>query len=374
MSGTEATAGGAEGAKEKAAAAGVRLCRSPRFSDAVTVVVVNWNGRLVLEKCLDSLKRQTFPCFSVTVVDNGSTDGSAAFIRRRYPGVDLIALEENVGFAKANNIALQAVRTPYAALLNNDAQASPGWLEALVAALKRRPAAWAAASRMVFADRPDTIDRAGDAYTIEGAGLLRGRGAPAADYGAEEWVFGPCAGAALYRMKVLEEIGGFDEAFFLLYEDLDLSFRAQLKGYRCIYVPDAVVYHHASYTIGRDSSTSVYYGHRNLEWVYIKNMPSSLLLKTLPFHLLYDVAALAYFLAAGRGKAYLAAKRDALLGLGGMLAKRRAIQKSGTPGATLLSDHLTKDVLRQRLWVRRMRSRRPGRLGPGASARGEERL
>jgi GT2 family glycosyltransferase len=139
-------------------------------------------------------------------------------------------------------------------------------------------------------------------------------------------VFGACAAAALYRMAMLRDIGFFDEDFFLLYEDVDLSFRAQLKGYRCLYVPEAVVYHKGSGSVVHDSPLSVYYGHRNLEWVYIQNMPSRLLLRTILPHILYDIAALSYFVVSGRGKDFFRAKKDALRGLKRALKKRQRIQ------------------------------------------------
>jgi GT2 family glycosyltransferase len=131
--------------------------------------------------------------------------------------------------------------------------------ESLIGALESCPEAGFAASKMLYYDNPEIIDRAGDSYTRAGAG---------------EWIFGACAGAALYRTRMLRDTGIFDEDFFLLYEDVDLSFKAQLKGYKCLYVPEAIVHHKASSSIIYDSPTSVYYGHRNLEWVYIKNMPA----------------------------------------------------------------------------------------------------
>ena len=235
------------------------------MSEQVHIIIVNWNGREFLEDCLQSLRAQTYRSFSVTLVDNGSTDDSPAFVSVRFPEVRLIALRENLGFAAANNRALADVTAPYAALLNNDATADPGWLKALVEALEEAKEAGFAASRMLSFDRPDVIDRCGDGYSRAGAALLRGRGEPAGRHSRRERVFGACAGAALYRTSMLKDIGFFDEDFFLLYEDVDLSFRAQLKGYQCLYVPEAVVYHRGSASLVHDSPVSVYYGHRNLE-------------------------------------------------------------------------------------------------------------
>jgi GT2 family glycosyltransferase len=296
------------------------------MSERVRIIVVNWNGREFLESCLRSLREQTYRSFSVTLVDNGSTDGSLEMVSGCFPEVQVIALGDNRGFAAANNIALKAMTTPYIALLNNDAAADPGWLAVLVEAMEETEDAGFAASRMLYSDRPEVIDRCGDGYTRAGAGLLRGRGEPAGHYSRREWVFGACAGAAIYRASMLKDIGFFDEDFFLLYEDVDLSFRAQMKGYKCLYVPEAIVYHRGSGSLVHDSSASVYYGHRNLEWVYIKNMPARLILRTIFPHILYDLAALGYFMVNGRGMDYLKAKRDALKGFQGALKKRRRIQ------------------------------------------------
>ncbi len=300
------------------------------MSEQVHIIIVNWNGREFLEDCLQSLRAQTYRSFSVTLVDNGSTDDSPAFVSVRFPEVRLIALRENLGFAAANNRALADMTAPYAALLNNDATADPGWLKALVEALEEAKEAGFAASRMLSFDRPDVIDRCGDGYSRAGAALLRGRGEPAGRHSRRERVFGACAGAALYRTSMLKDIGFFDEDFFLLYEDVDLSFRAQLKGYQCLYVPEAVVYHKGSASLVHDSPVSVYYGHRNLEWVYIQNMPARLIPRTILPHLLYNLSALGYFLLHGRGVDYLRAKRDALRGFSGALQKRNRVQSGRT--------------------------------------------
>ena len=143
-----------------------------------------------------------------------------------------------------------------------------------------------------------------------------------------EKIFGACAGAAIYRKEMLDQIGLFDEDFFLINEDVDLSFRAQLAGYQCLYVPEAVVRHKASQTIGRDSDISVYYGHRNLEWVYLKNMPAPLIAVTLIPHLIYIFLSGVYFLSNGKGNVYLRAKKDAFKMFRKMMVKRRLIQQN----------------------------------------------
>ncbi len=195
-------------------------------------------------------------------------------------------------------------------------------------ALEKHLEAGFAASKMLFYDNPEVIDRAGDIYTTAATALLRGRGAPSKEFNRRERVFGACAGAALYRTKMLDDIGLFDEDFFLLYEDVDLSFRAQLAGYKCIYVPDAVVYHHTGSSIGDDSPISVYYSHRNLEWVYIQNMPAGLFKRTIIPHMIYVLASFVFFMVKGRGGDFLRAKRDAFKGIKRALHKRRKVQSA----------------------------------------------
>lgn len=290
------------------------------------VIVVNWNGRKHLDECLRALAGQDLRDFRVIVVDNGSADGSVDLVKHRHPGVDLIALNRNTGFCHGNNVALETVREPYVALLNNDAVPQASWLSALVGALEKNGEAGFAASLMLSYHCPGIIDRAGDGYTAAGVPNLRKRGRPAAEAGEAAWVFGASAGAALYRTDMLKRVGLFDEDFFLLQEDVDLSFRAQLMGYRCLYVPGARVYHHGSSSIVHDSPLSIYYGHRNLEWVYVKNMPDRLLARTALLHGLYDGLSFLFFSAGRRGGVFLRAKRDAARGLKRMMDKRKSIQ------------------------------------------------
>ena len=322
--------------------------------DNVSIIIVNWNGKKYLSECLDGLRQQIYQPQHITLIDNCSSDGSVDFVVRNYPEVNTISLPKNLGFSTANNIVLRDTQTEYVGLLNNDVVAHPLWLKNLLDALKTHPVAGFAASKMVFYDHPEIIDRAGDGYTKAGTGLLRGRGKPEYSYNRKEWVFGACAGASLYRTCMLDDIGLFDEDFFLLFEDVDLSFRAQLRGYKCLYVPEAIVYHRASSSIVYDSPLSVYYGHRNLEWVYIKNMPSGMIVKTIFPHLIYDIAAFLYFSINGRIKHFIKSKWDALKGIKKMFKKRRKIQKNKKVDDCYIWDLLEKELflprLKRRLW------------------------
>lgn len=292
----------------------------------VTVIIVNWNGAHLLQGCLDSLRCQSFQDFSIVVVDNGSDDGSLELLNACYPDVHLMILKKNRGFAKAVNMALNRVHSRYFVLLNNDVELPPDWLVNLVNALESHSEAGSATSKMLEYAHPDIIDRAGDSYTRAGAGFLRGRGMASGQLDTAGWVFGACGGASIYRRAMIDEIGGFDPDFFLIYEDVDLSFRGQLRGYKCFYEPRAVAYHKVSRSIGYDSGVSVYYGHRNLEWVYLKNMPKGLWLKTFAPHLVYNILSLLFFAYKGLAIPYIHAKRDALRARHKMLEKRRLIQ------------------------------------------------
>lgn len=322
----------------------------------ISVIIVNWNGKHFLADCFNSLRKQIYTAFSVILVDNGSVDDSADFVAQNYPEVHLIRLKSNLGFCAANNIAIQSTNTPCIALLNNDTIAHPMWLKNLYEGLVSNPQAGFAASRMLFYDNPGIIDRAGDGYTTAATGLLRGRNQPASHFSTPEYIFGACAGAALYRVEMLRDIGLFDEDFYLVYEDVDLSFRAQLKGYTCIYVPDAIVYHKASGSIGYNSSTSVYFSQRNMEWVYVKNMPTKLFSRTLLKHFLYNISAFFYFTAIGKSLEFVRAKRDAFKKIRKMMQKRKEIQGKKTVNNLYLSQLFHNEALISRL---KSKMRRP---------------
>lgn len=318
----------------------------------VSIIIVNWNGKKHLSECLNGLRQQIYKPQYIALADNGSSDGSIEFVAQNYPEVNIIPFTKNLGFSLANNIVFKTIKTEFVALLNNDAVAHPLWLKNLVNALRAYPEAGFVASKMVFYDHPEIIDRAGDGYTIAGTGILRGRGMHENSYNRQEWIFGACAGAALYRTCMLGDIGLFDEDFFLLFEDVDLSFRAQLRGYKCLYVPEAIVYHKASSSIDYDSPLSVYYSHRNLEWVYIKNVPSRVFFKTILFHLFYDLVAFLYFSINGKMKYFIKAKRDALKDIKKMLKKRRRIQNNKK-----VDDNYIWSLLEEELLIPRLRRR-----------------
>lgn len=315
----------------------------------VSVVVVSWNRWPLLEKCLLSLARQSFSEAEVIVVDNGSRDGSVHLVRARFPSAHILALPDNVGFSRANNLGIRHARGEYVALLNNDAEAVPDWLSELVAALEADPDVGFCASKIVLYAEPRLADACGDFYTIEGVPGKTGHLEPADRYNKPREVFAACAGAAIYRRALLEKVGGFDEDFFIIYEDTDLSFRARLLGYRCMYVPTAVVYHRLSATIGPQSDIAVYHAQRNMELVFFKNMPTPLLLKYLPLHFTTDLLLFIRYLFHRQARSFLKAKLHAMAMMPRTLVKRRQVQKSRRVSAAEIDRLLVRGYLWRKL-------------------------
>ena len=297
----------------------------------VSVIIVNWNGQHFLERCLIALMSQTVQPHEIFLVDNASSDNSLE-IARRFPAVRLLVQNLNTGFARGNNLAIQAtsVESEWIALLNPDAFADPRWLEALLVAAESNPEFDLFDSKLVKAADPTMLDGIGDAYHLSGLVWRMGHGEPVLTFtDNEREVFSPCAAAALYRRRALSEVGGFDEDYFCYGEDVDLGFRLRLAGYRCLYVPQSVAHHVGSGTTGgQHSDFSTYYGHRNLVWTFVKDMPGLLFWSLLPLHVLLNLVSIGWFAMRGRGNIILRAKRDALLGLPKMWRKRQHIQKT----------------------------------------------
>ena len=298
------------------------------MSPRITVVIPNWNGERFLDLCLTSLRHQSFRDFETILVDNASTDSSVAFVERNFPEVRVLSLETNWGFSAAN-LGMRASTAEYVVLLNNDTEQDPGWLEALVRAVEDHPEAGLFATKLVdFYDRR-VLDGAGDAMRLSGLPYRLGHGErDRGQFGRAGYVFGACAAAALYRRNVLDEIGLFDEDFVSYCEDGDLSFRAQLAGYRCLYVPDAVVYHMGSAsTGGKRSATATRLGTRNSLSLLVKNLPLSVIPHILPFFVVGQLARLLTAAATGSLGAHLEGLAGAGRHLPLMLEKRREIQK-----------------------------------------------
>jgi GT2 family glycosyltransferase len=299
----------------------------------IDIIIPNYNGMQLLPVCLDALRRQTRHDFQITVVDDASTDESTALIRQRYPEVYLIELRHNSGLAKAINHAITQTRAEYVVLLNNDTEADEHWLAELVGALEQHPEYAFAASKLRLFDRRDVLHSAGDGYRIDGVPFNRGVWeVDHGQYDRSAEVFGPCAGAAAYRRSALETIAingrVFDEDLFMYCEDVDLNIRAQLAGYRTIFVPTAIVYHKLSATGG--GLLASYYCGRNFILVWSKNMPTTAITRYFfaflkqQLHITFD--ALRHIRGAAaraRLRGQLAAIRD----LPRFIAKRRLIRQ-----------------------------------------------
>jgi GT2 family glycosyltransferase len=297
----------------------------------VAVAIVNANSGEHLPRALEALGRQTLPPHRTIVVDNASTDGSADLVEQRFPAVEVVRLDENVGFAAANNLAAhRADDAEWLALLNPDAFPEPTWLEELLAAATAQPEYSFFASRIVMAAEPDLLDSTGDVVHVSGVAWQRDHGDAAAGERPAGEVFSASAAAALYERDSFLEAGGFDERFFCYYEDTDLALRLRLAGRRCWYVPTAVVRHVGSASAGRDSDFLLYHTHRNIVWTYAKNMPSPYVWLYLPEHLLINALTLGAFALQGRFRVGLRAKADAVRGLRDVLRDRAAIQGSRT--------------------------------------------
>lgn len=308
----------------------------------VSVIIVNWNGEALLRECLESLRRQTYRHFEVILVDNASTDGSVEFIQQQFPEAKLIRLEQNRGFAGGNIEGLRVAKGDYIALLNNDAVVEASWLAELVAVMNADSRVGICASKLVNYFDPEQIDCAGDGCATSGHGYKRGNGLAAGLYQTQEYVFGACAGAVLYRRAMIDDIGFLDPDFFIQCEDTDLNFRAKLMEWKCVYVPTAVALHRVSTTIGKLDGLAVYYSARNEEYVWIKNMPAPLMLRYLHHKIIQELAALLYFcLKRGQWGPFLRGKRDAARALPALWRKRAGIQRRKRVANAALARELT---------------------------------
>jgi GT2 family glycosyltransferase len=297
----------------------------PYFS----IIIPNWNGARHLPTCLDALRRQSWRDFETIVVDNASQDESLRLLAAQYPEVRVVALSENRFFSGGVNAGIAAARGAVIVLLNNDTEADDAWLLELRKALDAHPEAGMAACKLRLFDRRTVLHSAGDFYRRDG--VPGNRGVWEEDKGQYDgaiWTFSACGAAAAYRRTMLEEVGLLDEDFYGYCEDVDLAFRARLKGYRCLFVPASIVYHRLSATGG--GAIASYYCGRNFINVIVKNMPGGLLRKYWPRILLAQLrytAESVRHLGEPAARARLAGQLAAFKQLQLMLSKRRAIQR-----------------------------------------------
>lgn len=259
-----------------------------------------------LEGVLSSLEQQAFQNFETILVDNGSSDGSVAFVMGNFPWVHIVELPDNFGFSRAVNEGIYASRTPYVLLLNNDTEVDKNFVGEMLAAIKRHKKAFSCSARLICYHDRDKLDDAGNYYSALGWAYARGKGKDIHSFEKEGRIFASCAGAAIYRKKVFEKIGYFDEEHFAYLEDIDVGYRARIYGYDNIYCPTAVVYHVGSGTSGsRYNSFKVRLAARNNVYLNYKNMPLfQLVLNSLPLGL-GILVKYAFFRKIGFGKDYI---------------------------------------------------------------------
>jgi GT2 family glycosyltransferase len=308
----------------------------------VSVIVVNYNGLHLLKECLDSLREQAFTDFETIFVDNASSDGSVEFVESGYPEVKIVKNRKNLGYGGGNNAGIRVSAGRYVVLLNNDTKVDPRWLQQLVEAAGKEGRTGMCASKILNYYEPDVIDNTG--LLMYRDGIARGRGRLEKDtgqYDSGEEVFFPSGCAGLYKREMLDEIGLLDEDFFLYVEDVDIGLRGRLAGWRCVYVPNAVVYHKYSATTEPYSPLKAYLVERNRIWVLLKCFPLGMFLAS-PFYTVMRYVMQGYGALTSKGasgrlmsshstfkliailvRAYL----SALGGLGGILRKRREIMR-----------------------------------------------
>jgi GT2 family glycosyltransferase len=296
----------------------------------LSVVIPNFNGSLLLGRCIRSVMVGARPNVEIIVVDNGSTDDSVGAALREAPGATIVRQPGNVGFTGAANAGIRVSRGRWVALLNNDTEVAPSWLNECTAAIDRHPEAAFLACRILDYGCRDRLFSAGDCFLRAGVGYRRGQDlADGVRHASECEVFSACGCAALYRRAVLQELRGFDDHFFAYLEDVELALRFQAAGYRGYYVPSACVYHVGSATAGGEfSALSVRLRTRNAILLLFKSLPLSVLWRCLPAiataQLTWMVRALAHKRAVSyaRGLAAAAALAPA------MLRKRRELRAS----------------------------------------------
>lgn len=272
----------------------------------VSIVIPNYNGMEYLKDCLDSLQEQDMENMEILLVDNGSEDGSISFIKEEYPNVKLLELKKNYGFCRAVNVGIHASESPYVILLNNDTRVEKGFVKSLWQGIQSKPKCFSCGSKMIKMHHPTKIDDAGDYYCALGWAFAYGKDRPVENYEKERRIFAACAGAAIYRKEVFQEIGYFDEKHFAYLEDIDIGYRAKIFGYENWYLPEAVVYHVGSGTSGsRYNEFKIHHSSRNNVYMLYKNMPWLQVLLNIPFLAAGFLVKLLFFARRGFGKEYL---------------------------------------------------------------------
>lgn len=308
---------------------------------SVDIVIPSWNGKNYLDVCLSSLRKQAFKAFHIIVVDNASTDGTDALLKEKYPEVQIISLQVNIGFSGAVNEGIRASQGQYIALLNQDTETDPFWLDELMKTFDAHPEIDFCSSKLMQFHNRSVIDSAGDGFQRGGISFKSGSGQKdSAKYRYPREVFGACAAAAIYRKRFFENVGLFDDNIGDYSTDGDINFRAQLRGLRCWFAPSAIVFHHvaASTTVG--STQFIRRINRNAMITALKNYPFALMLRNI-------IRIAAVFLSTlwiyPHPSAALRGRVDALTMLPRLLKERREIQKQRTVSLKRLNSVMSRD-------------------------------
>jgi GT2 family glycosyltransferase len=297
-------------------------------SALISVVIPTWNGVRHLAVCFNALRRQTLPAYEIILVDNASTDNTRELVECDYPEVKFIQLPVNRLFAGACNVGMRSSHGEFIALLNNDTEADECWLANVAATFRTHPNAGFVASKLRLFDQRDRLHSAGDFYSVRGVPGNRGVWQTDSGQFDDEYVFGACGAASVYRREMLDRIGLLDETFEFSCEDVDLSWRAQLAGYKCAFAHDAIVYHKISATGG--GILNSYYDGRNFIWLLVKDVPAAIWRAHAGAILMSQLRITRDALRAWRGTAArmrLKGQLAGMLGIPRMLARRRDVQR-----------------------------------------------
>ena len=282
----------------------------------VSIIIPNFNGKQFLTDCLNSITKQNFSLYEVIIIDNASTDESVEYIKDNYAEFTLIQNLENLGFATAVNQGIKASNAEYVFLLNNDTELEVECVSNLLNCIDNDETIFSVSSKMIQNQDRNLIDDAGDEYTILGFTQKVGNNKSSELYRSKREIFSACAGAAIYRRGIFDIIGYFDENFFAYMDDVDISYRARIYGFKCVYCPDALVYHHVSATSGsKYNAFKIRLAARNNVYVPYKNMPWPQLILNLLFLLLGFLIKYLVFVKKGYGKDYIAGLKEGLSSL-----------------------------------------------------------
>ncbi len=279
----------------------------------VSIVIPNYNGIRFIKNCLLSLEKQTENQFDIIIVDNASTDGSVELIKQEFSPAKLLELDKNYGFCKAVNEGIKLSNTKYVILLNNDTVVQESFVEELVRAIEQSDNIFSCSAKMLQLYDKELIDDAGDFYCALGWAFARGKSKPATEYNENSQIFAACAGAAIYRRAVFEQIGYFDEEHFAYLEDIDIGYRARIFGYKNLYAANAIVYHAGSGVSGsRHNEFKVKLASKNSIYLIHKNMPILQIILNLPLLILGFIIKTLFFAKKGFGTTYVKGLRKGI--------------------------------------------------------------